>query len=150
MASPTNRTFLKAHGYSVLVCAVFTLVIGLQIWFQTLRTGANLAAVYGNQTREAQSLLQQRFRCCGYKNASSPPFVQDNICTNVLVAANLRGCIGPFSAFGNSLLSRIFTVDFSIVAIDVILLLGIACLLKDRKEKERYALIDAKLGFGPI
>lgn len=44
----------------------------------------------------------------------------------------------------------IFTADFGIVAIDVILILGIACLLKDRKEKERYALIDAKTGFGPI
>jgi len=62
----------------------------------------------------------------------------------------LQGCIGPFSSFANELNSQVFTADFGIVAIDVILLLGIACLLKDRKEKERYALIDAKAGFGPI
>ncbi|KAF7511302.1 hypothetical protein GJ744_004867 [Endocarpon pusillum] len=150
IAAPTNRTFLKAHGYAVVCCAIFTLVVGLDVWFQTLNTRANLATVWGNQTTETQSLLQQRFNCCGYWNATSPPFIRDNVCTNTLVAANLQGCIGPFSSFANSLNSMIFTADFGIVAIDVILILGIACLLKDRKEKERYALIDAKTGFGPI
>jgi hypothetical protein len=94
--------------------------------------------------------LQQRFKCCGYTNATTPPFIPDNVCTNQLVAANLQGCVGPFSSFANDLLSKVFTADFAIVAVDVTLLLGIACLLKDRKEKERYALIDAKTGFGPI
>ena len=36
------------------------------------------------------------------------------------------------------------------MAIDVLLVLAIACLLKDRKEKERYKLIDAKVGLAPI
>jgi hypothetical protein len=145
-----NRTFLKIHGYAVFLCAIFTLVIGLEIWFQTLNTRANLSNVWGNQTTEMQSLLQQRFNCCGYWNATAPPFIQDNVCVNALVAANLQGCIGPFSSFANSLNSRVFTADFAIVAVDVMLILGIACLSKDRKEKERYALIDAKVGFGPI
>ena len=150
MTAPTNRSFLKIHGYAVVFCAIFTLVVGLDIWFQTLNTRANLATVWGNQTTEMQSLLQQKFTCCGYWNATAPPFIPDNVCTNTLVAANLQGCMGPFSAFANSFNSKIFTADFGIVAIDVILLLGIACLVKDRKEQERYALIDAKVGFGPI
>ena len=54
------------------------------------------------------------------------------------------------SSHANSLLSRVFTTQFAIVGIDMILLLAIACLLKDRKEKERYALIDAKTGSSPI
>jgi hypothetical protein len=72
------------------------------------------------------------------------------VCTNGLVAASLMGCIVPFSVFANSLNSLLFTADFGIVAVDVFLLLAVACLVKDRKEKERYALIDAKVGFGPI
>lgn len=150
LAIPKNRTFLKIHGYTVVVCAIFTLILGLNIWFQTLRTRANLATVWGDQPTETQSLLQQRFNCCGYKNATTPPFIPDNVCTDTLVAANLQGCVGPFSTFANDLLRKVFTADFGIVAIDVVLLLGIACLVKDRKEKERYALIDAKTGFAPI
>jgi len=106
--------------------------------------------VWGRQPTATQSLLQQRFNCCGYWNATSPPFVVDGVCTNGLVAASLQGCIGPFSVFANSLNSLLFTADFGIVAVDVLLLLAVACLVKDRKEKERYALIDAKVGFGPI
>jgi hypothetical protein len=106
--------------------------------------------IWANQTTETQSLLQQKFNCCGYWNATAPPFIEDKVCTNPLVAANLQGCLGPFSNFGNSLNGKVFTADFGIVAIDVMLILGVACLLKDRKEKERYALIDAKTGVESI
>lgn len=147
---PSNRGFLKIHGYAVLFCAVFTLALGLEVWFQTLTTRANLAMVWGKQSTDTQSLLQERFKCCGYKNATTPPFIQDDVCTNALVAANLQGCVGPFSSFANSILGKVFTGAFAIVAVDVLLLLGVACLLKVRKERERYALIDAKVGFGPI
>lgn len=150
LTNPTNRLWLKLHAYAVTLSAVFTLVLGLEIWFQTLNTGANLATLWAQQTIENQSLLQQRFLCCGYRNATTPPFIPDNICTNSLVAANLQGCVGPFSQFANSLLSLVFTADFGIVAIDAMLLLSTACLLKDRKEKARYKLIDAKTGFAPI
>lgn len=125
-------------------------MLGLEIWFETLNTRANLLTVWSNQTAETQSLLQQKFNCCGYLNATTPPFITDSVCTDPLVATNLQGCVGPFSSFANSFLSKIFTVDFGIVAIDVMLVLAIACLLKDRKEKERYRLIDAKVGFAPI
>ena len=146
----TDRIFLKIHAYAVVICAIFTLVIGLNIWFQTLSTGANLKNLWGEQTEEIQSLLQQRFKCCGYKDPSTPPFIPDDVCTNQLVAANLQGCVGPFSAFANTLLSRVFTIDFLIVSIDFALVLSLACLAKDRKEKARYALIDAKAGAAPI
>jgi hypothetical protein len=36
------------------------------------------------------------------------------------------------------------------LAIDVILLLSVAVVVKDRKEKERYRFIDAKVGFTAI
>lgn len=146
----TNRLLLKIHGYAVVVCAVYTMILGLIIWFETLKTRANLSRVWGRQTPQVQSLLQQQFNCCGYTNATSPPFVQDSTCTNPLVAANLGGCVGPFSSFANGYLDLIFTADFGIVAIDAFLVLCVASVLKDRKEKERFRMIDAKVGFAPI
>lgn len=46
----------------VVVCAIFTLVVGLRVWFDTLKTRANLSSLWGQQTPQVQSLLQQRVR----------------------------------------------------------------------------------------
>ncbi|KKY14992.1 putative tetraspanin [Phaeomoniella chlamydospora] len=141
-----SRVFPKIHGYMVMLSGVFTMIIGLIIWESTLRTRSNLLTLWSKQSDNIQSLLQQRFSCCGYTNFTTPPFIQDSTCTNALVAANLGGCIGPFSSFANPYMDIIFTAVFGIVAIDGMLLLAIACLLKDRKDKERYRWIDQKNG----
>jgi len=147
---PKNRFWLNVHGWLVVICALFTLVVGLDIWFETLKTRSNLAVAWGQQTPLTQSLLQQRFNCCGYLNSTAPPFQLDSTCTNALVAAQKQGCVAPFSKFANQYLDIIFTAEFGIVAIDVFLLLCVAMVLKDRKERERYRLIDEKNGWGPI
>jgi len=144
MASTTHRTILRFHGYAVVFCAVFTMSIGLVIWFETLKTRSNMAALWAQQTPHVQSLLQQKFQCCGYMSATSPPFVLDNTCTNSLVAASLQGCVTPFSNFANNYLDLVFTAAFGIAALDFLLVLSVACLFKDRKERERFKLIDAK------
>lgn len=43
-------------------------------------------------------------------------------------------------------MDNIFTAMFGMVGIDVVLIMSIACLLKDRKERERYRDIDEKSG----
>ncbi len=144
MASTMHRTILRFHGYAVIFCATFSLVIGLVIWFETLKTRSNMGALWAQQTPHVQSLLQQRFQCCGYLSATSPPFVPDNTCTNSLVAASLQGCITPFSNFANNYLNIVFTAVFGIAALDILLVLSAACLFKDRKERERFKLIDSK------
>ena len=144
--SPTNRTMLKLHGYMVVLSGFFTLILGLIVWFETLKTRTNLSTVWAKQPANVQSLLQQKFNCCGYTNFTTPPFIQDSVCTNPLVAANLGGCVSPFGSFANQFLDIVFTADFGIVAIDGCLLLAIACVLKQRKEQERYRLIDEKHG----
>lgn len=48
-------------------------------------------------------------------NSTSPPFVQDSVCTNSLVAENLGGCVGPYSIFANDFLDVVFTGAFGIV-----------------------------------
>jgi hypothetical protein len=42
------------------MCMVFTLCLGLNEWLQTLTTRANLQVLWGEQTANAQSLLQQK------------------------------------------------------------------------------------------
>ncbi|OBT85809.1 hypothetical protein VE02_06032 [Pseudogymnoascus sp. 03VT05] len=143
---PTSRMWLKLHGYLVFICAMVSMVIGLVLWFDTLKTRSNLSTVWAAQPQEVQSLLQQKLKCCGYLSSSSPPFFQDSVCTNPLVAAQLSGCVGPFSTLANNFLDLIFTAVFGVVGIDVALILCIAMLLKDRKEKERYRHIDEKSG----
>jgi len=145
---PMTRGWLKIHGYMVLICAIFTLVLGLDTWFDTLKTRSNLLGVWASQPASTQSLLQQELNCCGYANSTSPPFVTDSTCTSSLVAAQLSGCVGPFSTFANNFLDLIFTAAFGVVGVDVALILSIAMLLKDRKEKARYRHIDEKNGAG--
>ena len=38
------------------------MVIGLVLWFDTLKTRSNLSTVWAAQTQEVQSLLQQKVR----------------------------------------------------------------------------------------
>jgi hypothetical protein len=147
---PTNRGWLRAQGALIIICAIFTLGLGVAIWIETLQTRHNLSLLWGRETPQIQSLLQQKFDCCGYVNATTPPFVQDNTCTNALVAAQKGGCIGPFSSFTNRYLDQIFTAAFGIVGIDFILVLCVAMVLKYRMEQERYRHIDEKNGLGGI
>ncbi|EAT85226.2 hypothetical protein SNOG_07760 [Parastagonospora nodorum SN15] len=131
---PTNRGWLRAQGWLVIICATFTLGLGLAIWLETLQTRKNLSNIWGRERPLIQSLLQQK----------------DATCTNPLVAAQKGGCIGKFSSFANRFLDQIFTAAFGIVGIDVILVLCTAMVLKYRMEQERYRHIDEKNGFGGL
>lgn len=143
-----NRAYLKAHAWGIIISAILTLAIGLTIWVSTLETKKNLLPIWNSQSRDTQSLLQQKFECCGYSNPAL--FVKDATCTSASVAARLGPCVTPFSTYANKFLDVVFTTFFGFAGIDAFLLLSALCLIKDRKEKERYRLIDEKRGFGPI
>src|ERR1700761_6786534 len=143
-----NRTYLKLHAFGVVVAALLTLAIGIDIWYSTLQTKKNLVPIWNAQTPATQSLLQQKFQCCGYSNPAL--FVKDNTCVSAATAARLGPCVTPFGVFANRFLDVVFTTFFGFVAVDMMLLLAALCLLKDRKEMERYRLIDEKRGYGPI
>jgi len=145
---PTSRGWLKFHGYMAVVCAIFTLVIGLNLWFDTLKTRSNLSDLWVQQSPATQSLIQQQLSCCGYTNSIPPSFVTDSTCSSSVVAAQLGPCIGPFSNFANGFLNTIFTAAFGLVGMDVVLILTTSMLLKDRKEMARYRHIDEKRGAG--
>lgn len=124
IAMPRARGLLKLTGYFVFVCAVFTMVIGLTIWFKTLKTRNNLLSIWTAQDVSTQSLLQTKFKCCGYINSTSPAFVVDNICPDPTIAAARLGCVFPFSAYANKFLDVIFTAFFGIVGVDALFILS--------------------------
>ena len=142
-ALSTNRLWLKLTGWMIAATAHVTLVRGVTIWFSTLQTRANLGTTFEQQSLLSQSLIQQKFQCCGYLNS---PFTPDSVCTSAFVAAQKVNCVGPFSNFANSLLHRIFTALFGLVGLDVALLLAVVVVLKNRAEKARYRHIDEKNG----
>ncbi|KIV77711.1 hypothetical protein PV11_09493 [Exophiala sideris] len=143
-----NRVFLHLHIAGVIIAALLTLAIGVVIWFSTLEMHKNLLPVWNAQTPAIESLLQQKFQCCGYNNPAL--FVKDSTCINAATAANLGPCSTPFGVYANRFLDIVFTTFFGFVAVDMMLLLSALCLVKDRKEKERYKLIDEKREWGSI
>jgi len=150
MVMPTSRGWLKLHGWFVVICAIMTMVLGINEWLQTLTARANLATIWGTQPYTVQSLLQTKFQCCGYKDYKTPPFVLDSTCPSTAEAAKSMGCIGPFSVFAQTYLNLIFTAAFGIVGLDMVLVLCLAMLVKKRKEILRYRRIDEKRGVGSI
>ncbi|KAI4229799.1 MAG: hypothetical protein L6R36_000586 [Xanthoria steineri] len=137
----TQRTWLKVHSWMVLGCIIVTLVIGLEIWFSTLQTRANLAVMWDAEGPQMQQLLQARWQCCGYMKT---PFHTDSTCPNPLAASAKPDCVGPFSNFANGFLDLVFTAMFGMVALDAILLLSGLVVIKKREEEERYRHIDEK------
>lgn len=59
MVMPMNRGWLKAHGYMTVVCAIFTLVLGLLVWFDTLTSRSRLGQMWITLPASTQSLVQQ-------------------------------------------------------------------------------------------
>lgn len=106
---------MRLHSWLVLACGVVSLIVGLVIWFFTLKTRSNLLTIYESQSAEAHSALQRELQCCGYVDANTPPFVQDKTCTNTFIAARLGPCLPAFSSYANILLDTIFTGLFGLV-----------------------------------
>jgi hypothetical protein len=74
-----------------------------------------------------------------------PAFQTDQVCTSPASAALITGCATPITSFANVYLDEFFTAVFGMVGIDGVLIMATACLLKERKERERFRHIDEKI-----
>jgi hypothetical protein len=140
------RTWLKFGGVMATFSALFSLVIGVYLWILTLKTKDDFAPLWMAQSAIVQDLMQTTFSCCGYLNSSSPAFVTNPTCPSPAAAALMRGCATPLTSFANVFLDDIFTAVFGMVGIDAVFIMATACLLKERKERERFRHIDEKSG----
>ncbi|KAK0615785.1 hypothetical protein B0T17DRAFT_355164 [Bombardia bombarda] len=145
LATPA-RIWLKLGAVMATVCSLVSLVLGLYMWILTLKTKEEFAPLFMAQTNTVQELMQTAFNCCGYLNSSSPAFITDATCPSPAAAALMRGCATPITSFANIFVDDIFTAVFGMVGIDVVLIMATACLLKERKERERFRHIDEKAG----
>ncbi|KAL8387275.1 hypothetical protein RB595_010031 [Gaeumannomyces hyphopodioides] len=145
VATPT-RGWLKISGYMVVVNALFTLCIGTFLWVTTLKTREALSPVWNGQSAAVQSLMEQKFKCCGYFNSTAPAFVTNSACPSPAAAALMKGCATPLTSYANTFVDNIFTAVYGMCGIDGLLVLATACLLKERKEQERFRHIDEKSG----
>lgn len=143
-----NLLLLQMYAWVVVVCALFTLGIGLEIWFSTLRSRSNLLPLWNKQGTFVQSMLQFKFKCCGYDDTNQ--FLPDGTCPNLADATRHGTCNGPLAVFANQLLDVVFTTFFGFVAVDMMVLLSVLCVLKERKEQIRYQFIDEKSQIGGI
>jgi len=112
--TPT-RGWLKASGFLVTACAVFTMCLGVYLWVLTLRTKADFAQIWWEQAPDIQNLMQTSFNCCGYFNSTSPAFVTNDLCTSPAAAALQKGCASPITTFSNTVIDDVFTAVFGMV-----------------------------------
>ena len=57
---PMNRGWLRTQGWLVVVCATFTLGLGIAVWVDTLQTRVELSEIWQREAPLIQSLLQQK------------------------------------------------------------------------------------------
>ncbi|KAF3917940.1 hypothetical protein ABW20_dc0109934 [Dactylellina cionopaga] len=147
---PQSLFWMRMHGWLLVVSAVYSLILGILIWLDTLTERAQMYQAWTDVGPSVQTLLQQKFRCCGYLNSMEPLFVTDSVCTNALVASQTRPCVGPFTTFEDLYFNTAFTLLFGVVALDFVVLCCTAMVIKDRKEQRRYKKIDEKRGLGAL
>ncbi|EON99047.1 putative tetraspanin protein [Phaeoacremonium minimum UCRPA7] len=145
-----TRGWLKVSGYMATITALFSVIVGLYLWILTLKSKETLAPLWRAATAQTQELMQTEFACCGYFNSSSPAFITDATCPSPAAAAMVRGCASPLASFANVFVDDIFTAVFGMAGIDALLIVATACLLKERKEMERFRHIDEKSGYRGI
>lgn len=85
---PTNRGWLRTQGWLVVICATFTLGLGLAIWVETLETRRHLNDLWGRETPLIQSLLQQKVSPLSSALASAVVHARDT--QDVGVAGTVR------------------------------------------------------------
>ncbi|KAK6354891.1 phospholipid scramblase 1 [Orbilia brochopaga] len=150
LALPMSLVWLRIHGWFVMICAVYSLVLGVLVWVDTLTERAAMFQAWKDIGPSVQTLLQERFQCCGYISAMEPLFVTDDVCPNALVASQTKPCVGPFTAFQDEFFNTVFTILFGIVAVDFVMLCCTAMVINQRREQRRYRKIDEKRGLSVI
>jgi DMSO/TMAO reductase YedYZ heme-binding membrane subunit len=58
----SSRKWIKLAGYLAVVCAIFTMILGLYLWILTLKTRGDFAVLFSAQTDVVKSLMQTEVR----------------------------------------------------------------------------------------
>lgn len=146
-----NSTGLVAFNWSLVIVAIVTVAIACNVWFFTLRMRAEFLVVWNAQSQTTHQFLQDTLQCCGYFNATSAGFFSapGGFCAPVATNTNttaIQACVTPITQFADTFLNNVFSMTFGYVAIEIALFLASACVIKIRREEERFRRIDEKQG----
>ncbi|KAL5606345.1 hypothetical protein BROUX41_002762 [Berkeleyomyces rouxiae] len=142
-----TRIWIKMGSFMIVINGIFTLCIGVYLWVLTLTTKADTFKIWSEQPAEVQSAMEISFKCCGYFNSTTPAFVTNSMCTSPAAASLQVGCATAVTSFINMFTDTVFTGVFGMVGLDAVVIVAFACLLKERRENERYRHIDQKAGY---
>jgi hypothetical protein len=144
-------------NYVLLIDALMVIVIATFLWFPSLTERNMFHEKWLGITRDDRIVLQDKFSCCGYFNASDTAEVGGTFCTqpqvDFLNALDLTNddnarffCVQPVSAAGDAILGNVFTALYSFMVPVLCLLLASISVIFKREEDERFKKIDAKRG----
>ncbi|KAI0928257.1 hypothetical protein AcW1_005558 [Taiwanofungus camphoratus] len=142
-------------NWALAVDAIAVLIVGTIIWFYTLQERNNYFAVWNAQSPETRLAIQNMFQCCGYFTPNDTVefggFCANATFVNSLVNPNstdMFRCVSPITKHADVTLNKIFTSVYGFMAVVICLFLASLCVIKTRKEAERFAKIDVKRGGG--
>lgn len=132
-------------NWTLLGDAIITLIVGTIIWFYTLRERTNFAVIFDGASQNTRQQVQDALQCCGYFSATDS-VVNAGFCLDPTKAANATPCVGPLTTKADFTLNNIFSSIYGFMAVIIALFLASMCVIKVRKEEERFRLIDEKRG----
>ncbi|KAI0256511.1 tetraspanin [Lactifluus subvellereus] len=132
--------------------AVIVLVVGSIVWVFTLQERIEFHTRYAKLQPSQRIAIQDQFGCCGYFNASDLIEIGGSFCQNSTFANALNTtiptnfCILPITKHVDESLNDVFSTTYGFMAGIIGLFLSSLCVIKVRKEIERFRRIDAKRG----
>jgi len=139
-------------NFALLIDAIGIVIIGTFVWFFTLQERANFHDLWLAASRETRIKLQDQLSCCGYFSGSDAVEIGGAFCQSQQFVSGLASnvttnfCVTPITSFADMTLNNIFTTVYGFMAVVLCLLLASLCVIKKRKEDERFKKIDAKRG----
>jgi len=151
IVQPNHVTIgLVILNWALIVDGIGIVVLGTSIWFYTLGERLHYRDDFHALTASQRIAIQDRFKCCGYFDASDAviggSFCQNSTFVQTIVTNTSNFCVGPITGFADTSLDTTFTTVYGFMAIIITLFLASLCIIKVRKENERFKKIDAKRG----
>lgn len=137
-------------NWTLILDAVATLVVGTILWFYSLMERNNYYAVWKMQTDATREAVQNMFQCCGYflpnDTVAIGGFCQNMQFVNALNTTD--ACVSHITSFSDDMIQPVFTGIYFFMGVVLCLLMASLCVIKTRREEDRFRKIDQKRGGG--
>ncbi len=126
---------------------MFTVVNGLLFWAHTLRDISEMSSLFHRQPPDSLVRLQDLFQCCGWTNLTDTT-IYSGYCANApTIPSQLVPCRAPLIYESDQFWVFLYTCLFAFSALQFVVIVLGAMLIRHREVLRRYQLIDRKYGF---